>query len=108
MIGPALGSNILLAGGSGSGDLQFCKVLYSGIGIVIALVALAFAFVKVPALTDPHTADAKAVNIDATPGGKLFQHRHFMWAAIAQFFNVAAQAGTWGFFINYGHEKMGF
>ena len=108
MIGPALGSNILLAGSSSSGDLGSVKVLYSGIGIVIALVALAFAFVKVPALTDPHAKDAKAVNIDTTPGKKLFQHRHFTWAAIAQFFNVAAQAGTWGFFINYGHEKMGF
>ncbi|MGV3642455.1 MAG: MFS transporter, partial [Adhaeribacter sp.] len=37
----------------------------------------------------------------------LFQHRHFVWACIAQFFNVAAQAGTWAFFINYGEEKMG-
>jgi FHS family L-fucose permease-like MFS transporter len=108
MIGPALGSIILLAGSSASGDLSSVKVLYSSIGIVIALVALAFAFVKVPALTDPHAKDAKAVNIDTTPGKKLFQHRHFTWAAIAQFFNVAAQAGTWGFFINYGHEKMGF
>ena len=27
---------------------------------------------------------------------------------VAQFFNVAAQAGTWAFFINYGHDKMGF
>ena len=108
MIGPALGSNILLAGSTSTGDLGSVKLLYSSIGIVIALVALAFAFVKVPALTDPHAKDAKAVNIDTTPGKKLFQHRHFTWAAIAQFFNVAAQAGTWGFFINYGHEKMGF
>jgi MFS transporter, FHS family, L-fucose permease len=108
MIGPALGSNILLAGSTGTGDLGSVKALYSSIGIVIALVALAFAFVRVPALTDPHAKDAKAVNIDTTPGKKLFQHRHFTWAAIAQFFNVAAQAGTWGFFINYGHEKMGF
>lgn len=108
MIGPALGSNILLAGSTGTGDLGSVKLLYTGIGIVIALVALAFAFVKVPVLTDPHAKDARAANIDPIPGKKLFQHRHFTWAAIAQFFNVAAQAGTWGFFINYGHEKMGF
>jgi FHS family L-fucose permease-like MFS transporter len=111
MIGPALGSNILLAGSEGSGDLSSVKILYAGIAIFIALVALAFTFVKVPALTDPHAApatSAEAVNVDTTPGKKLFRHRHFVWAAIAQFFNVAAQAGTWGFFINYGHEKMGF
>lgn len=111
MIGPALGSNILLAGSETAGDLSSVKSLYTGIAIFIAFVALAFAFVKVPALTDPHAgqaADAEAVNVDTAPGKKLFQHRHFVWAAIAQFFNVAAQAGTWGFFINYGHEKMGF
>ena len=111
MIGPALGSNILLAGSSAAGDLGSVKILYAGIGIFLLFVALAFAFVRVPALTDPHVANTKevaAVNVDTSPNKKLFQHRHFTWAAIAQFFNVAAQAGTWGFFINYGHEKMGF
>src|SRR5690606_32848006 len=49
-----------------------------------------------------------AVNIDVAPDKKLFQHRHFVWAVIAQFFNAAAQGGTWAFFINYGHEVMGF
>jgi FHS family L-fucose permease-like MFS transporter len=50
--------------------------------------------------------DPDAVNVDIEPTKKLFQHRHFVWAAIAQFFNVAAQGGTWAFFINYGVEKM--
>ena len=111
MIGPALGSNILLAGNESAGDLSSVKLLYGGIAVFIALMALVFAFVKVPALKDVHNRtgiDAKSVNIDTRPDAKLFQHRHFVWAAIAQFFNVAAQAGTWGFFINYGHEKMGF
>jgi FHS family L-fucose permease-like MFS transporter len=111
MIGPALGSSILLAGSETSGDLSSVKTLYTGIGIFIAFVAVAFTFVKIPALIDPHTAstaDADAVNVDTAPGKKLYQHSHFVWAAIAQFFNVAAQAGTWGFFINYGHDVMGF
>jgi len=111
MIGPALGSKILLGSHETSGDLSSVKTLYMGIGIFLVLFAIVFAFIKVPALTDPHAVvatDPDAVNIDTTPGKKLFQHRHFVWAAIAQFFNVAAQAGTWGFFINYGHEAMGF
>lgn len=112
MIGPALGSYFLLrAGSETTGDLGSVKTLYTGIGIFIALVAVAFAFVKVPALADPHVttaSDAAAVNVDTAPGKKLYQHRHFIWAAVAQFFNVAAQAGTWGFFINYVHEVMGF
>lgn len=112
MIGPALGSYFLLrAGSETTGDLSSVKTLYTGIGVFIALVAVAFAFVKIPALVDPHVTtatDTDAVNVDTAPGKKLFQHRHFVWAAVAQFFNVAAQAGTWGFFINYGHEIMGF
>ncbi len=60
-------------------------------------------------LTDPHApANPEAVNVDTEPAKKLYQHRHFVWAVIAQFFNVATQGGTWAFFINYGHDVMGF
>lgn len=124
MIGPALGSSLLLAGCGAAGDLASVKTLYTGIGIVLLAVVVAFAFVKVPAVTSAHGAEEagdKELTVQeatttgdvaplraAAPAKKLFQHRHFVWAVIAQFFNVAAQAGTWGFFINYGHDVMGF
>lgn len=112
MLGPAIGSYFLFGKHvQGSTDLTSVKVLYAVIGLVILLVAVSFSFVKVPPTTDPHAvaaADADAVNIDVAPDKKLFDHKHFVWAVAAQFFNVAAQAGTWAFFINYGHEKMGF
>jgi FHS family L-fucose permease-like MFS transporter len=112
MLGPAIGSYFLFGNHvQGSTDLTSVKVLYAVIGLVILLVAVSFSFVKVPPTTDPHAvsaADADAVNIDVAPDKKLFDHKHFVWAVVAQFFNVAAQAGTWAFFINYGHEKMGF
>jgi FHS family L-fucose permease-like MFS transporter len=111
ILGPAIGGYFLFRNHvEGSTDLTSVKNLYIAIGSVIALIALAFSFVKVPALIDPHAADIDpdAVNVDSEPGKSLFQHRHFVWAVAAQFFNVAAQGGTWAFFINYGHEKMGF
>ncbi|WP_285008886.1 sugar MFS transporter [Pedobacter faecalis] len=112
MLGPTIGGYFLLASHvEGSSDLTSVKTLYAVIGTVILLVAIAFSFVKVPPLTDPHAAEAvdpEAVNVDIAPGKKLFQHRHFVWAAIAQFFNVAAQAATWAFFINYAEEIVGF
>jgi FHS family L-fucose permease-like MFS transporter len=111
IIGPAIGSYFLLRNNTeGSTDLTSVKTLYIVIGSVIATIAILFSFVKVPALTDPHAtvADPDAANVDVAPGKTLFQHKHFVWAVIAQFFNVAAQGGTWAFFINYGHEKMGF
>jgi FHS family L-fucose permease-like MFS transporter len=112
VVGPLIGSYFILRGGQEhSNDLVSVRTLYIVIGSVITAIAIAFSFVKVPALVDPHVTmkevDPDAVNIDTAPSKKLFQHKHFVWAAIAQFFNVAAQGGTWAYFINYGHEKMG-
>lgn len=114
MIGPALGTYFLLRGSYNipTEGLDSVKNLYIGIGAVIILIAVCFSFVKIPTLVDPHKSeeavDLEAVNVDVSPDKKLFQHRHFVWAVIAQFFNAAAQGGTWAFFINYGHEVMGF
>jgi len=110
VVGPLIGGYFILKGTGGSTDLTSVKTLYIVIGIFITVIAIAFSFVKVPALVDPHVTvqevDPDAVNIDLAPTKKLYQHQHFVWAAIAQFFNVAAQGGTWAFFINYGVEKM--
>ncbi len=109
IIGPAIGSYFLLrATGGHSTDLSSVKSLYIAIGFVIIAIAIAFLFVKVAVLTNPHTGDPEAANIDIAPEKKLYQHRHFVWAVAAQLFNVAAQGGTWAFFINYGHDVMGF
>jgi MFS transporter, FHS family, L-fucose permease len=115
MIGPRVGSYFLLSAAlvAGTDVLDSVKSLYTYLGLFIALVAVGFALLRIPQLSvDPHANDAQsvdagAVNIDIHPEKKLYQHRHFVWAAIAQFFNVAAQAGTWSYFINYGVEKMG-
>lgn len=113
IIGPALGSFFLLSGDkAGSTDLGSVKTLYVAIGIVVLLIAVAFVFLKIPALTDPHAAtesnDPEALNVDTDPEKSLFSHSHFVWACAAQFFNVAAQGGTWAFFINYGVSVMHF
>jgi FHS family L-fucose permease-like MFS transporter len=52
-----------------------------------------------------HHGDEADISLEEKP---LWRQSHFIWAVIAQFFNVAAQAGTWSFFINYGHDVMGF
>jgi FHS family L-fucose permease-like MFS transporter len=112
MIGPALGGYFLFANHvQGSTDLTSVKMLYLAIGTVIATIAISFAFVKVPPIvySESHTSDDVAsVNIDTAPDKSLFSRQHFVWSVIAQFFNVAAQSGTWAFFINYGHDMMGF
>ncbi|MDF7819650.1 L-fucose:H+ symporter permease [Runella sp. MFBS21] len=102
IIGPVVGSYIMLRNvptGDVVADLAPVKYLYIVIGAVVAAVAISFSFIKVP----PLTAEASGSDESAsgTPQKGLFAHRHFIWAAIAQFFNVAAQGATWAFFINY-------
>ncbi|MEI6948097.1 L-fucose:H+ symporter permease [Paraflavisolibacter sp. H34] len=115
LIGPFIGSYFLLRAGEqgAAGELASVKMLYTVIGSVIVLLALAFACVKVPKLADPHApleADALPAEVSEilNPSPQLFQRRHFVWAVLAQLVNVGAQGGAWAFFINYGVEKMGF
>jgi MFS transporter, FHS family, L-fucose permease len=111
VIGPQIAATFLFSSQkAGSSDLTPVKMLYVGVGVVIVAIAVAFVFLKVPVLsTDPHGAVSEdAVNVDTEPGKPLSSHSHFVWAAIAQFFNVAAQAGTWAYFINYSNVVMGY
>jgi len=111
ILGPQVGVYFLFHGAtSSSADLTSVKSLYVGIGFVIFAIALIFMLIRIPALNDPHVIgtqdDPEAVNIDIAPEKKLYEHRHFVWAVAAQFFNVAAQGGTWAYFINYGHDVL--
>ena len=107
IIGPLLGGYFILRGGQEhSNDLESVKTLYICIGAVITAIAVAFSFVKVPVLQDFHASEASNTDGVGSTKKSLFQHKHFIWAAIAQLFNVAAQGGTWAFFINYGIEKV--
>jgi FHS family L-fucose permease-like MFS transporter len=111
IIGPLLGSYFLLRATHGGVDnnLDSVKSLYMYISLFIVFLAVSFYFVRVPALVDPHSEPrAVAENGIAPAPKKLIHQKHFVWAAVTQFFNVAAQAGTWAYFINYGVEIMGF
>lgn len=98
-----------------SNDLESVKILYAAIGSLLVMIAAAFYFLKIPLLSEADDAVAEVESLAvATAPEKLmhtkglFKYKHFKWAIAAQFFNVAAQGGTWAFFINYGVEKMGF
>lgn len=105
--GPLIGGYFILRSGTSDTDLTAVKTLYLIIGLVVASVGIAFSFVKVPPLVVDHeTTGLPESPTNATADKKLFQHKHFVWACVAQLFNVAAQGGTWAFFINYGVAYM--
>ncbi|TXK44851.1 L-fucose:H+ symporter permease [Pontibacter qinzhouensis] len=115
VVGPLLGGYFLLSAGAEAGNetsVESVKILYMLIGMVIAAIGIAFAFVKVPVLAQSHAIATDAYEVAVEPEQlkapkKLFEHKHFVWAVITQVFNVAAQGGTWAYFINYGVEKIG-
>lgn len=117
ILGPLIGGFFIFgAAHQESSNLDSVKQLYTWIGIVIFSIAILFSFVKVPALKDPHAEeneileneihDDKKKISESNPSAPLYKQRHFIFAVVAQFFNIAAQGGTWAFFINYGVEKM--
>ncbi len=115
IVGPLLGGIFIFGSAGESHSLDSVKSLYTWIGIVVVSLALIFVFIKVPDLKDPHAGehdpseDAQGTSPilpESNPDAPLWKQRHFIWAVIAQFFNIAAQGGTWAFFINYGVEKM--
>jgi FHS family L-fucose permease-like MFS transporter len=101
IIGPLLGSFFFFSGAQSS-DLAAVRQLYTMIGVVIASIAVAFAFLKV----NVNSAASPKAEAALQPGKKLIEQRHFVFAVVAQLFNVAAQGGTWAYFINYGREVM--
>lgn len=104
IIGPTLGGYFILSEvmtGNTQSDLTSVKLLYAAIGAVVLGIAIAFWFIKVPTLTESGGSNGKERSYR-----DLFKYRHFRWAVLAQFFNVAAQGGTWAFFINYAVKYM--
>jgi MFS transporter, FHS family, L-fucose permease len=118
ILGPTIGSYFILRGvAATSVDLTSVKVLYVVIGAIITLIAIIFSFIKVPSLQDPHVIATDTYAIDSNENLEtgflaeiswLAKRKHYVFAVVAQLFNVAAQGGTWAFFINYGEEVMKF
>ena len=71
---------------------------------MVLSVAISFSLIQVPPLTEESVETEEGANSGPKKG--LFEHRHFIWAAIAQFFNEAEQGATWAFFINYAVKYM--
>ncbi|MGF7230358.1 L-fucose:H+ symporter permease [Arachidicoccus sp.] len=112
VLGPAIGSFFLLkAAQQHVQDLTAVKHLYITLSIAICFMAIIFVILPVSrqinhSVTRQNIKNAKLAGLQSPE--KLFKKKHFSFAVIAQFFNVAAQGGTWAYFINYGHEVMHF
>jgi FHS family L-fucose permease-like MFS transporter len=65
---------------------------YLTLGIIILVVALIFAFTKLPEIKEEEGKKSSFAN--------ALRHKHLLWAVLAQFFYVGAQVCVTSFFIN--------
>lgn len=102
-LGPIIGGALFFGNKPTTGSSQLDTVKYVYIAIAAIVLLVAFLFFKTPM---PEVKEEELV-IDEKghAGKKLFQHTHFIWAIVAQFFYVAAQVGIAALFINYCTEK---
>ena len=102
-IGPIIGGALFFGNKSanGSSALDTVKYVYIAIAAIVLLVAILFFKTPMPEVKE----EELVIDEKGHAGKKLFQHTHFVWAIVAQFFYVAAQVGIAALFINYCTEK---
>ncbi len=102
IFGPIIGSVFFYgkdAAGQSTGS-QTLWIPYAVIAGVVTILAVIFYFAEVPdikAEDDYHLDDNGDTNVKRS----IWTHPHFIFAVVAQFMYVAAQAGIFSFFINY-------
>jgi FHS family L-fucose permease-like MFS transporter len=100
MLGPmVLGSFTLSSTAEVNTSNASLYIPYLGIGFLVVVLAVIFAFSKVP---DVPAQETSAVAGSARGSRRsLWSRPHFSLGVLAQFLYVAAQIGIFGFFINY-------
>src|SRR5690606_26618738 len=102
-LGPMVGGALFFgqANSGASDELDSVKFVYVVVAAVVLLVAFLFFRTPMPDVREEELVTTKPGN-----SGGLFQHRHFIWAVVTQFFYVAAQVGIAALFINYCTEQQ--
>jgi FHS family L-fucose permease-like MFS transporter len=81
------------------------KTPYLVLGLIITVIAVIFAFLKLPEIVEEDSIADKKMPGDSV--ARIFDHTHLNWAIVAQFFYVGAQVCVFSFFILYATEAAG-
>jgi len=81
------------------------KTPYLVLGLIITVIAVIFAFLKLPEIVEEEDERQHSVTDNAFV--RAFKHTHLNWAIVAQFFYVGAQVCVFSFFILYATEAAG-
>jgi len=78
------------------------KTPYFILGSVLLVIAVVFAFTRLPKIHHKETGRKKSQNIL-----HAFKHRHLTWSVVAQFFYVGAQVCVFSLFVLYATKSAG-
>ncbi|WP_375430876.1 L-fucose:H+ symporter permease [uncultured Friedmanniella sp.] len=90
-------------------DLNVVLGPYLGIAAVLVVIWLLIAFKKIPVPQEQIEQELLAGGDEQKKGwlGRLARNPHYRYGVVAQFFNIAAQVGTWSFTIQYAENVVG-
>jgi FHS family L-fucose permease-like MFS transporter len=90
-------------------DLNVVLGPYLAIAAVLVIIWLLIAFKKIPVPQEQMEQELLAGHAEQKKGwlGRLARNPHYRYGVIAQFFNIAAQVGTWSFTIQYAEGVAG-
>jgi FHS family L-fucose permease-like MFS transporter len=90
-------------------DLSVVLGPYLGIATVLVIIWLLIAFKKIPVPQEQLEQERLQSGAVEKKGwlGRLAGNPHYRYGVIAQFFNIAAQVGTWSFTIQYAESVVG-
>jgi FHS family L-fucose permease-like MFS transporter len=103
ILGPIVGGLLVFSNKNGSTpNLSSIQLPYVVAGFVVLAIAALFFKAPLPEI-EPDISQNEMGHLD---NGSLLKKKYFIYAVIAQFLYVGAQAGIWGFFINYATELV--
>jgi MFS transporter, FHS family, L-fucose permease len=104
IFGPVIGGIFFYSAGGVDASSERIYIPYAAVACVVLILAVVFYFASIP---DINTEDAYRLDEGtAGPSRSIWSHPHFVFAVVAQFLYVAAQAGVFSFFINYMVEEI--
>ena len=85
-----------------AGELNAVTTAYVVLGIVMAVLLLAIALTRMPAIKEEAALDIKGSS------RRLVRNRNYVWGVVAQFFYVGAQIAVWSYVIRYAMHTLDF
>ncbi|WP_202111216.1 L-fucose:H+ symporter permease [Sphingobacteruim zhuxiongii] len=108
VLGPLIGGLFIFQNEASTEEssLHSIKVAYFVIGLLVSLLLLLFCMIKLPKFDLSKEEQEVEAAESLSKGKSLFQRPTFLFAVLAQFFYIGAQASVWGFFINFVSDEF--